>query len=953
MATSEQVAIELIARVDGFDGKIKQSAASFGTGMKQIEASASRAENSVARSTQVIDKSMSQAAQRSRNLGFQISDIGAQLAGGQSPFLILAQQAPQVANALDGAKGAVGRFATFLSGPWGAAMLAAGTLLGVMASKYIDLGSAVDDAVDKLKESADKTRDANAAQEIFANTLDGVEAALRENEEALRKLNLVQDSGAESAYKAAEAARQRAIRIREITVALLEQAKAEYAASQSQTFGAAGGAGAGIAQSIYAGRVSDLDKLLERANAALETARKQTVEARANVIVERELGSKVDQINRKYDERIDAARKLAIANGTVETSLQKQVKAINAAREADLKRYRDTQREANKTSRSSGLPAVTGAEIAAALGTTITSGQRSAAKNKSVGGGKNSYHLTGQAIDIPLTVNGKPLTKAGIRAVLEPLGVQIKELLGPGDKGHNDHFHIAFDKKRAGPDKIAENQQRAIEEAERSRLEEERRVQSFQNELAALLSSEVDARQALVTSAEELARLELESIEIARQKYADNLESLKSQKKLTDEEAAQLSAINEERAKLRTELVKRREDERKFRMAEADRARTEAVISAQRDIAAELTKGELDLATTQKERRALEMRLLELQYQEERARNDFLIGQYERLRIQEGITESELSEAEAQAEIARLRNETIEARQANDQQGINRDTQSPLQGYFDSIPSSMDEINEALESVAAGGLATFTDALTDAIVNFTSLKDVGLATLQAITAGLVRMAIQQVLLRTIGNSLGQAATAATTAQASAAAAAWAPAAALASLATLGSNAGPAAAALATTTALSQALAATSVARKDGGPIFGAGGPRDDKVLMRASPGEYVIKASSAAKLGMGALNFINERGELPMLRAAGGSVGRIRPNNSPLSVRGGGMDDNAIRRIEAAVERGAAAQAPVQLFPTYDPVEAFERALSTPRGQKAMLDFAGSNSGKLNSQLQR
>src|SRR6185369_10372401 len=106
--------------------------------------------------------------------------------------------------------------------------------------------------------------------------------------------------------------------------------------------------------------------------------------------------------------------------------------------------------------------------------------------------------------------------------------------------------------------------------------------------------------------------------------------------------------------------------------------------------------------------------------------------------------------AQDRATTAQGRLDTLPQRQANAEQGNSEQNAGPLQSYFQSIPDTADEINQALESVAAGGLQTFTDALTDAIVNFKSLEDVGLAVLRSITAELVKMAIQQVILHTIG-----------------------------------------------------------------------------------------------------------------------------------------------------------------------------------------------------------
>ncbi|NML11306.1 hypothetical protein HHL08_14315 [Sphingobium sp. AR-3-1] len=62
-------------------------------GMSNLENSTIRAERTVVRSAGAM-------ANAQRNLGRQFADVGAQLASGSSPFLILAQQAPQVADAL-------------------------------------------------------------------------------------------------------------------------------------------------------------------------------------------------------------------------------------------------------------------------------------------------------------------------------------------------------------------------------------------------------------------------------------------------------------------------------------------------------------------------------------------------------------------------------------------------------------------------------------------------------------------------------------------------------------------------------------------------------------------------------------------------------------------------------------------------------------------------------------
>jgi TP901 family phage tail tape measure protein len=65
-------------------------------------------------------------------------------------------------------------------------------------------------------------------------------------------------------------------------------------------------------------------------------------------------------------------------------------------------------------------------------------------------------------------------------------------------------------------------------------------------------------------------------------------------------------------------------------------------------------------------------------------------------------------------------------------------------------------------------------------------------------------------------------------------------------------------------------------KSSGGRVFGEGGPKEDKVPAMLSPGEYVIKAASAAKLGMNALEYLNKHGQLPEEYAEGGIIETIK-----------------------------------------------------------------------------
>lgn len=131
--------------------------------MADLDTKMTRAAAVTTSATRTIEQQTRLTANATRNLGRQVADVGAQLAGGQSPFLILAQQAPQVADALADTGGKAARVAAFFAGPWGAAILAAASVVGVLVGKMYEAGS----AADKTKPQIDRLT--NAYTTLAAN----------------------------------------------------------------------------------------------------------------------------------------------------------------------------------------------------------------------------------------------------------------------------------------------------------------------------------------------------------------------------------------------------------------------------------------------------------------------------------------------------------------------------------------------------------------------------------------------------------------------------------------------------------------------------------------------------------------------------------------------------------------------------------------------------------------
>ncbi len=78
---------------------------------------------------------------------------------------------------------------------------------------------------------------------------------------------------------------------------------------------------------------------------------------------------------------------------------------------------------------------------------------------------------------------------------------------------------------------------------------------------------------------------------------------------------------------------------------------------------------------------------------------------------------------------------------------------------------------------------------------------------------------------------------------------------------------------------SKVTAADVIKKAAGGRISGPGGPREDKVPIMASPGEYVINASAANKIGSSYLDYMNKSGQLPTFRD-GGRIKRYKSGDA-------------------------------------------------------------------------
>ncbi len=112
-------------------------------------------------------------------VGQQLQDTVISLQGGQRASTVFAQQMPQLAYALSGVGGAVGRVATTLAGPWGIALVGASFLLGGFVDKLFKSK----EAADLAKVGADGLSD---AQSVLGGIFDLTSGKIESQNELLR-----------------------------------------------------------------------------------------------------------------------------------------------------------------------------------------------------------------------------------------------------------------------------------------------------------------------------------------------------------------------------------------------------------------------------------------------------------------------------------------------------------------------------------------------------------------------------------------------------------------------------------------------------------------------------------------------------------------------------------------------------------------------------------------------
>tara|TARA_B100000519_G_scaffold170166_1_gene155729 strand:- start:6395 stop:9655 length:3261 start_codon:yes stop_codon:yes gene_type:complete len=150
-----------------------------------------RAQNMVNQATKNGTVITGQARAGMQQMGYQIGDVATMYSLGAKPAQIFSSQIGQISQALmlmgGDSKSMLGRVAGFLGGPWGIALSTATILLAPFIGKLFESNDALGDAIEKLKEDARATDIDAQAKRAFMSTVEGVTAAIREQNKELKE----------------------------------------------------------------------------------------------------------------------------------------------------------------------------------------------------------------------------------------------------------------------------------------------------------------------------------------------------------------------------------------------------------------------------------------------------------------------------------------------------------------------------------------------------------------------------------------------------------------------------------------------------------------------------------------------------------------------------------------------------------------------------------------------
>ncbi|MFZ3485282.1 hypothetical protein [Sphingomonas sp. 3-13AW] len=676
-----------------------------------------------------------------QNLGFQFQDFTVQVVSGQSAFVAFAQQMPQAAGALAGFEGKLGAVGSFLSGGLGVALTVGMVALTPFVAKVFEQNEGLDGSIEKLRQDGIDTKRAADAKDAFAHTLDGLSAAIADQNKALDESAEQERAAAERSNIAARNKRDEVLAIREAIKARLDEALAAQKALGDSAFANMDPRSAAVARRVRDEDVAGLQVELAKAQTEVEAAERAINKSRVDLAQDaaRRMADPIARINKLYDDQAlaarNAAREAAKGGATVTTALTRQLGAIERQREADLEKERKRQSAASSTSnpnRQTGrkISVDDAVGIARGIGGTVTSTTRSREKQQELydaylaGKGPlaaapgTSNHERGQAIDIAKT---RGMTLAKIRKAFTDQGVEISELLDEGK-----HFHVAWGGK--GPS--AESIQRKQEAKDQERI---RNREAYADLLTKAQQEQLQLTRDRTTDIAAAADLDVQGVELARDRLIAEAQTGVEQKRWSQAQANVVQQIYRSNAAAQMAAIRQEEAvqllDQQLAADDAHLRRSTTILQLQADV-----------ATTAAERRRIALQILANEEAEARNRAIRLIE-----------TDDPASWAEGEAQLRQIDEEHPYRVGQIERQTRDRD---PMEDYRERLQDNVGDLNAALGDIEVNALDGLQEGLLGILDGTESVAGAVGKMVKSVLADLARLALQRGILTMIGMPLG-------------------------------------------------------------------------------------------------------------------------------------------------------------------------------------------------------
>jgi hypothetical protein len=325
-----------------------------------------------------------------------------------------------------------------------------------------------------------------------------------------------------------------------------------------------------------------------------------------------------------------------------------------------------------------------------------------------------SDHERWQALDLPADVDWTKVLEAARVAGI----TGVRRLV----HGTNRHSHVSWSGHGA-PGQGGESG---------GEIEAVRDEAQFASDLRRGHIAALTAARDLSTNYAERADLSKQILDVQRDQEMAELALSVQTGERTKAQAGQLATEYDIADKLNRQAIDLEAQQRQ-------RDAAEQLQTQRAEIARGLLEGEAALATTQAERRRIELLILDQTYAEQR-------GQLQRI-IRDSRDADEVHRA-----TERLA--SLDAQHDQQRAGTIRDTRGPLEEWQAAVPRTAAEMNQALQNVAAEGLTSLNQGLVDAIMGTKSLGQVFKEVANQIIADLLRIAIQKMILAGLNAVMG-------------------------------------------------------------------------------------------------------------------------------------------------------------------------------------------------------